>query len=487
MRDALLGQEPRDLDVLVADRALPLAETLPAALGLDLAPLRHDTVRMYIPNPGARRRLHVDLTSLYGGSLEDDLAVRDFTVNAMALPLARAHELLSAAWGERSTEAVFRAVIDPLGGLADLRARRLRLTSLTAFADDPGRVLRASRFLAALELTPSPELESAAREATTELTTLTSDRLREELHGVFAAPRAASGIAWLAKIGALAALVPAFALPAPPGALRPDQVLVAAVAALEPLRPYHALRPGVASGLAPLTHLSALRDWSAEPTRPAADEDSSRAVALAWGIFRYLATQAAGLPGSHLTGIARRIPGGSVGPIAATMVHRIPSASRLIAEGPALLSARRYFAEEIPGREERGVYALLAAAALAVGEAELRSNPSAAAPIVRSAAELLADYVAAPERYVPPPLVTGADLVREVPVAPGPAVGRALREVRQAQLEERITTREEALALARKFAAEIADQVTELSSTKSGPSDTGRDPTGPGASGATAS
>ena len=80
------------------------------------------------------------------GSLEADLALRDFTVNAIAEPLAG---------GEP---------IDPLGGLADLAARRLRMAGPGAFADDPLRVLRLVRVAVELGCEPEPEtLRAAAR------------------------------------------------------------------------------------------------------------------------------------------------------------------------------------------------------------------------------------------------------------------------------------------------------------------------------------
>ena len=84
---------------------------------------------------------HVDVTPLRAGSIEGDLARRDFTVNAIAVPL-----------GDLGAEP-----IDPTGGLADLERRSLRAVSATAFADDPLRLLRAARIAATLDF----ELEAA--------------------------------------------------------------------------------------------------------------------------------------------------------------------------------------------------------------------------------------------------------------------------------------------------------------------------------------
>ena len=83
---------------------------------------------------GRGHRWHVDIVRLRDDDLESDLAARDFTVNAMAEPLAG---------GE---------LVDPHGGRADLEARRLRMVSAAALAEDPLRTLRAARLAAELEL-----------------------------------------------------------------------------------------------------------------------------------------------------------------------------------------------------------------------------------------------------------------------------------------------------------------------------------------------
>src|SRR5207237_8533268 len=84
---------------------------------------------------------------VFAGAVEEDLARRDFTVNAMALSLPDAR------------------LIDPFGGVDDLAAHRLRtpLSPEVSFSDDPLRMLRAARFIAGYELSPEPELVEAVR------------------------------------------------------------------------------------------------------------------------------------------------------------------------------------------------------------------------------------------------------------------------------------------------------------------------------------
>ncbi len=89
-------------------------------------------------------------------------------------------------WRGISREALAGHLIDPLGGLADLRAHRLRLANPRALEHDPGRVLRAARFIAGLGMTPTPETQAAARQTAPEIEQLHPGRIHEELNALFA-------------------------------------------------------------------------------------------------------------------------------------------------------------------------------------------------------------------------------------------------------------------------------------------------------------
>ncbi|SDP27464.1 poly(A) polymerase [Klenkia soli] len=114
----------------------------------------------------------------WGSSLLDDLARRDFTVNAMAVSLGPD-----------------RTVTDPFGGLGDLLAGRLRTPGRAedSFADDPLRMLRAVRFVAQLGLAPSPEVVGAMTALAPELGRITAERVQQEFSRTLLnpAPRAA--------------------------------------------------------------------------------------------------------------------------------------------------------------------------------------------------------------------------------------------------------------------------------------------------------
>jgi Poly A polymerase head domain len=140
LRDELLGRDVVDTDVACADPELA-ARLYSRLAGGAVFPLseRHGAWRVAF-----RGGTTVDFTPLRG-SIEEDLATRDFTVNAMARPVEGG------------------ALADPFGGEADLEARRLRAVSPDVFASDPLRLLRAVRLEDELGFRLDPETEELVR------------------------------------------------------------------------------------------------------------------------------------------------------------------------------------------------------------------------------------------------------------------------------------------------------------------------------------
>ena len=121
----------------------------------------------------------------FGDRIEDDLARRDFTVNAMALRLPDLE------------------LIDPYGGLADLAERRLRtpLDPEVSFADDPLRMLRAARFMAKLDLEPTDELVAAVRSGHGRLAIVSAERIRDELDKIMVVPVPSTALWFIVRTG----------------------------------------------------------------------------------------------------------------------------------------------------------------------------------------------------------------------------------------------------------------------------------------------
>jgi tRNA nucleotidyltransferase (CCA-adding enzyme) len=187
VRDLLLGRGRADIDLVVEGDAAALAKRLGAGAiaherfatakvrldghEVDIAAARTETYAQ----PGA-------LPEVEPASLADDLARRDFTINAMAVPLRGEPQL-----------------VDPHGGRADLEAGLLRALHPRSFADDPTRALRAARYAARFGFEPEPETAALLREA--DLSTVSADRRETELMRLAAEPEAARGFELLDEWG----------------------------------------------------------------------------------------------------------------------------------------------------------------------------------------------------------------------------------------------------------------------------------------------
>ena len=201
VRDLLLGRadEGTDLDLVVEGSAAALARALAKGLGgrtlehpvfltatvllpdgrrVDLATARRESYRA----PGALPRVEP-------ASLAEDLARRDFSLNALAVRLDRAD------WGR---------LVDTTGGLADLRARRIRVLHPLSFVEDPTRVFRAARFAARLGCRVDPTTRRLALHASRldVYRALSGDRLRTELELMLAERRPAAALREAGRLGA---------------------------------------------------------------------------------------------------------------------------------------------------------------------------------------------------------------------------------------------------------------------------------------------
>lgn len=188
VRDLLLGRSRSDIDLVVEGDAAALAGRLGAgALSherfgtakvrlegheLDIAAARSETYA----RPGALPDVRP------GADLATDLARRDFTINAMAIPLAGGAEL-----------------VDPHGGLLDLEAGLLRVLHDRSFADDPTRALRAARYAARFGFSLEQGTERLL--LATDLSTVSADRRRAELERLAAEETAARGLRLLSDWG----------------------------------------------------------------------------------------------------------------------------------------------------------------------------------------------------------------------------------------------------------------------------------------------
>lgn len=188
VRDAALGREVTDLDLAVGGDPERVAKRIAEAgqghafeLSAEFATWR------------AVARDHawqVDSTALRGGTIEADLAARDFTLGAVAVPLAG---------GEP---------IDPFDGIADLERRLLRVVSEQSFSADPLRLLRAARLATDLNLVVDPSTVSLARAEAASAADPAGERQLAELRRLLGGPDPLRGLALLDELGLTAVVLP---------------------------------------------------------------------------------------------------------------------------------------------------------------------------------------------------------------------------------------------------------------------------------------
>jgi poly(A) polymerase len=195
VRDLLLGRDNADIDIAVKANALETARKAAAALDGKYVPLDAENGVGRVVIPGETR--YLDITAFHS-DIEDDLARRDFTVNAIALPL---DDNFKATVDTSS-------LIDPFCGREDLRSRILRVVNPGVFAADAVRLLRAVRIAAELGLCIEHLTETRIRQCSRLIATAAGERVREELLRLLALPGAGPRLTYLDKLGLLTALVP---------------------------------------------------------------------------------------------------------------------------------------------------------------------------------------------------------------------------------------------------------------------------------------
>jgi putative nucleotidyltransferase with HDIG domain len=188
VRDALLGREVTDLDLAVAGDPGAAARAIAKEIGEHAFELSAEFGTWRVVSP--RRGWQIDVTVLRGSSIEADLAARDFTIGAVAVPLGGGEPL------------------DPYAGLVDLADKRLRAVGEQSFGDDPLRLLRAPRLAAELELEIEPRTVSLARAAAAHAAEPAGERQLAELRQLLGGPDPIRGLRLLDELALTAVVLP---------------------------------------------------------------------------------------------------------------------------------------------------------------------------------------------------------------------------------------------------------------------------------------
>jgi len=454
VRDLLLGRRPADLDLTVCCHARAWAGELARLSGGTYVELGRDEDAARVVYQGES----MDFSSFRAGAanIDQELALRDLRINAMAVAL---DPLLA---GQPCEPDAHLALIDPLGGREDLARRRIRLCSSRSLADDPLRLIRVFRFAAALDFTVDQDTLTEVQSHAEAIGRVAVERVSHELDLVMASPRASQAFAAMAGTGLLFTVFPE---------------LLSGVGMEQPAS-HH------------LDVFAHLLEALGQMERIQADPDSffpNREEFVTWlasGRNRRLLKWAALLHdvGKPSTYAINEDKGGRI-----TFYYHDHRGADLVRE----IGARMRWPLDDTERISRLVRLHMRPFFLANDQRRGSLTLKACLRLVREAGEFLpalfmvamADALAGKgeasparmeeelgqlydrlntvwrERVRPvrraKPLLNGHDLIRELGLRPGPAIGSILSRLEEARMEGRISDRREALALADAYRREL--------------------------------
>lgn len=192
VRDMLLHRPLHDLDLVTPIDGRKVARRIADAFGGDFFPLdpERGIGRALIDHEGTRYT--VDVAQYRGETLADDLAARDFTLNAIAVPL----------------QGDLQGLIDPLNGLSDIRDKKIRRCGPESIRSDPIRALRGLRQSVAFRFMIEPATRNDIRQYGPGLTAASPERVRDEFMTLLGGPRPHAALRALDALGLLGLIVP---------------------------------------------------------------------------------------------------------------------------------------------------------------------------------------------------------------------------------------------------------------------------------------
>jgi len=431
VRDALLGIATHDVDLATAGDGLSHARQLANALDgvyYPIDPERH-TGRALIPDSDGVTV--VDVASFRGNDLLTDLAGRDFTINAMAVPLSQP-----------------MLVIDPLGGQIDLfDAKLLRQCSPSSIASDPIRALRAVRLALQFRLRMEPATREAARSAASLLADAAGhlfqpERVRDELFKMLSGRQPLAAVRLLNALGLLRAIWPG-TFPQPEAlaaGMRVAERLADLITIISPRRDDN-VAADLMLGVAVMVldrHRRQLQDHLATEI----GQGRPRAALLLLGALTPRDWWPAPPWAEHLrlSNAEKRVLSG---------LQETRRLSYLPVGWVDDRQAHRYYLT----LGESGLDGVLLALAEYLAQEEPSPDPETWGNLLdRVASPLLDAYFRRHQQVVaPPPLITGDDLARSLGLAPGPQIGYLLDRLLEEQAAGTIRTKKEALRLAKRL------------------------------------
>jgi len=457
VRDVLLGRDTSDIDIAIVADALEIAPKVATALGGKYVPLdRINRVgRVILVNkgtPSTKGQWKLDFSTVKD-TLEQDLARRDFTIDAIAVDLSQL--------GKDYTDV---PLIDPFNGWNDLQQGTIRTVTETAFESDAARLLRALRLAAELGFSIDKETEALIQHQSYLIARVAGERVREELLRLLAIPQSGQLLPYLDKLGLITAMIPELAQAK--GIEQPkehfwnvfdhslktvlavdfllrqgtweyaSEEVLAAVPWSAELAQHFDLEVSSGSTRRLLLKLAALLHDVAKPQTKAID---------AGGRMRFLGHAKEGAVITAVILERLRFSAKEV-KLVETMVRYHLRPGQMSQDGlPSHRAIYRYFRDT----GEAGIDILFLSLADHLATRGPQLNMTHWQGHSQTVDYVLTQRFEQEALVVPPKLVDGHDLIDIFGMSPGPKIGEFLERVREAQASGELATREEALSYIR--------------------------------------
>ncbi|MGC8879534.1 MAG: CCA tRNA nucleotidyltransferase [Anaerolineae bacterium] len=438
-RRLTIPAQTHDFDLVVPHRGISLARRLANEFGAAFYVLdpERDIGRAVFGAMGRPDWHVVDVAAYQGATLQEDLARRDFCVNAMAVELTKQPLV----------------VLDPLGGMDDLRVGRLRATSDHALSDDPVRTLRAVRLCAQFGFEIDPRATGQIQAAAHRLCETSPERVREELMKILALPNADISLqqmdAWDLLDAILPELIALKGLPQPGSTMDGFAHSVRAV---------HMMHRVLMDYQTQLAEVSPFSERIAQHLATLVGDGYDRRVLLVLAALLH----DIGKPSTfkcYEDGTVHYFDHEKVGAQMAKEILMRLHFSRQVSDWvvsivrwhlrPLLLSrevtvSRRALHRFFRDVGEAGVSVALLAWADHLAAYDLIWHERED-KVLRTISQLLEVYFERCDEIVaPPPLLSGGEIARQLGISPGPLIGSLLRELQEAQAAGEVATRTQA-------------------------------------------
>jgi poly(A) polymerase len=443
VRDLLLNRPAHDVDIVVSDKVFEVVNEFRKKLDVPSFVLDEERqVARVVLGKG-----NWDFTGFRNHTIDGDLRKRDFTINSMAI-----------RWEDFYPNRRLDAVLDPCGGLEDLKRKIIRTTSKESLDDDPLRMLRAFRIEAELKFQIDDAVLSQISELHQRIGDVAEERIREELDRIFLQPDSAAAWKLISNSDLFKSLAPELALMkgCQQGGYHHLDVWDHTLMSLEKFESLIAQIPDVFP-----EHAANIREYL-----DAAPGTLDRLRLLKWGMLLHdvgkPATQELREPGrwrfhghEHIgadlaEAILKRLKFArkDIQIITTLIEHHLRPLNLFNQEQRSEDEFYRFF--RATGTEGIGVL-LIAYGDISTARGPL-ADPARDSEFFALISEMIRYYF---EEYFPsvntPELLKGRDLMAFLQMKPGPKMGELLKEIREAQLLGKLRDRQDALDFARNW------------------------------------